>query len=94
VGAFTSFMLALCTLKVLVKMWLLMFSIVATLTIARSHLPSFWGKEKKSCRITGFFGLFPSSSVPGSRNTMFRKLDLFPSSGEGRGRRQLLSWAP
>jgi hypothetical protein len=28
------------------------------------------------------FGLFPSSGVLESRNTMFRKLDLFPSSGE------------
>jgi hypothetical protein len=27
--------------------------------------------------------LFPSSSVLGSRNTTFQKLDLFPSSGEG-----------
>jgi hypothetical protein len=26
-------------------------------------------------------GLFPSSGIP--KNTMFRKLDLFPSSGEG-----------
>jgi hypothetical protein len=31
----------------------------------------------------GVFGLFLSSGVLGSRNTMFRKLDLFPSSGEG-----------
>jgi hypothetical protein len=29
------------------------------------------------------FGLFPLSGVFGSRNTTFRKLDLFPSSGEG-----------
>jgi hypothetical protein len=36
------------------------------------------------------FGLSPLSSVLGSRNT-FRKLDLFPSSGEG-GRRHQLSW--
>jgi hypothetical protein len=28
-------------------------------------------------------GLFPSSGVLGSRNTTFRKLDLFPFSGEG-----------
>jgi hypothetical protein len=28
-------------------------------------------------------GLFPSSGVFGSRNTTFRKLDLFPPSGEG-----------
>jgi hypothetical protein len=28
------------------------------------------------------FGLFPSSGVLGSTNTTFRKLDLFPSSGE------------
>jgi hypothetical protein len=28
-------------------------------------------------------GLFQSSGVPGSRNTTFRKVDLFPSSGEG-----------
>jgi hypothetical protein len=34
------------------------------------------------------FGLFPPSCVLGSRNTTFRKLDLFPSSGE-RGRRHL-----
>jgi hypothetical protein len=30
-----------------------------------------------------FSGLFPSSCSP--KNTMFRKLDLFPSSGEGGG---------
>jgi hypothetical protein len=29
------------------------------------------------------FVLFPSSDVFGSRNAKFRKLDLFPSSGEG-----------
>jgi hypothetical protein len=29
------------------------------------------------------FGLFPSSGVFGSESTTFRKLDLFPSSGEG-----------
>jgi hypothetical protein len=28
-----------------------------------------------------FSGLFPSSGI--AKNTMFRKLDLFPSSGEG-----------
>jgi hypothetical protein len=28
-----------------------------------------------------FSGLFPSSFIP--KNTTFRKLDLFPSSGEG-----------
>jgi hypothetical protein len=28
-----------------------------------------------------FSGLFPSSCIP--KNTTFRKLDLFPSSGEG-----------
>jgi hypothetical protein len=30
-----------------------------------------------------FSGLFPSSCIP--KNTTFRKLDLFPSSGEGEG---------
>jgi hypothetical protein len=30
-----------------------------------------------------FSGLFPPSSIP--KNTTFRKLDLFPSSGEGGG---------
>jgi hypothetical protein len=30
-----------------------------------------------------FSGLFPSSGIP--KNMMFRKLDLFPSSGEGGG---------
>jgi hypothetical protein len=40
------------------------------------------------------FGLLPSSCVVGSRNTTFRKLDLLPSSGEGGGRRHLLSWVP
>jgi hypothetical protein len=30
-----------------------------------------------------FSGLFPSSGIP--KNTTFRKLDLFPSSGEGGG---------
>jgi hypothetical protein len=39
------------------------------------------------------FFFLPSSGVLGSRNATFRKLDLFPSSGE-RGRRHLLSWAP
>jgi hypothetical protein len=29
-----------------------------------------------------FSGLFPSSGIP-KKNTTFRKLDLFPSSGEG-----------
>jgi hypothetical protein len=43
------------------------------------------GKTKiiSEYRITGFFGLFPSSDVLGSINTTFRKLCLFPSSGEG-----------
>jgi hypothetical protein len=36
-----------------------------------------------------FNRLFPSSGVLGSRSTLFRKLDLFPSSGEGRGRKQI-----
>jgi hypothetical protein len=40
------------------------------------------------------FGLFPSSGVLGSRNTMFQKMDLFPSSGEGGGRIHLLSRTP
>jgi hypothetical protein len=31
-----------------------------------------------------FSGLFPSSCIP-KKNTTFRKLDLFPSSGEGGG---------
>jgi hypothetical protein len=33
------------------------------------------------------FGICPSSSIPKhtKKNTMFRKLDLFPSSGEGVG---------
>jgi hypothetical protein len=39
------------------------------------------------------FGLFPSSSILEKENTMFRKLDLFPSSGEG-GIRHLFSWTP
>jgi hypothetical protein len=43
-------------------------------------------------RMTGFFGLFPSFDVFGSRNTTFRKLDLFPSSGERGGRRHILIW--
>jgi hypothetical protein len=30
----------------------------------------------------GVLGLFPSHGVLESRNTTFRKLDLFPSSGE------------
>jgi hypothetical protein len=38
------------------------------------------------------FGLFPLSGI--LENTTFRKLDLFPSSGEGGGKRHLLSWAP
>jgi hypothetical protein len=29
------------------------------------------------------FGLYPSSGI--RKNTMFRKLDLFPSTGEGMG---------
>jgi hypothetical protein len=33
---------------------------------------------------TWAFGLFLLCGVPGSRNTMFWKLNLFPSSGEGR----------
>jgi hypothetical protein len=39
-----------------------------------------------------FFGLFPSSGVLGSRNTTFQKLDLFPSSGEGRGEDTYSVW--
>jgi hypothetical protein len=39
-----------------------------------------------------FFGLLPSSGI--LENTTFRKLDLFPSSGEGGWRRHLLNWAP
>jgi hypothetical protein len=31
------------------------------------------------------FGIFTSSGVLGSRNTTFRKLDLFPSLGEEEG---------
>jgi hypothetical protein len=42
-------------------------------------------------RITKFLCLFLLSGVFGSRNTMFRKLGLFLSSGEG-VRRHLLSW--
>jgi hypothetical protein len=38
------------------------------------------------------FRTFPSSIV--LENTTFRKLDLFPSSGEGGGEKNLLSWAP
>jgi hypothetical protein len=40
------------------------------------------------------FGLLPSSGI--LENTTFRKLDLFPFSGEGRGggKRHLLNWAP
>jgi hypothetical protein len=41
--------------------------------------------------ITVFFLLFPSSDIP--NNTTFRKLDLFPSSGEGGGR-CLRYWEP
>jgi hypothetical protein len=37
-------------------------------------------------------GLYPSSCV--WRNTTFRKLDLFPSSGKKGGGRHLLSWVP
>jgi hypothetical protein len=39
----------------------------------------------KHGHLTGvkLLGLFPSSGVFGSRNATFRKLDLFPSSGEG-----------
>jgi hypothetical protein len=43
-------------------------------------------------RITGFFGLFHRLVFWRLENTTFRKLDLFPSSGE-RGR-HLLSWVP
>jgi hypothetical protein len=39
------------------------------------------------------FGLFPSSGILGNKNTMFQKLDLFRSAGEG-GRRHLLSLGP
>jgi hypothetical protein len=49
--------------------------------------------NKSAHRITGFFLVFPLSGVLWSRNTMFRKLDLFLYSGE-EGRRHQLSWAP
>jgi hypothetical protein len=39
------------------------------------------------------FGPFPSSGDFGSKNTMFRKLDLFPSAAE-EGRTHLLSCVP
>jgi hypothetical protein len=50
-----------------------------------------WGtnSQLENSIITGFFGFFPSSGILGNRNTTFRKLDLFPSSGEG-GRTQSL----
>jgi hypothetical protein len=32
-------------------------------------------------KTTGFFGLFPSSGI--LENTTFRKMDLFPTTGEG-----------
>jgi hypothetical protein len=37
------------------------------------------------------FGLCPSSGFEITENTTFRKLDLFPSSGDGR---HLLCWVP
>jgi hypothetical protein len=37
---------------------------------------------KSSKQIYWGFGLFPSSGILGSRNTTFRKLDLFSSSSE------------
>jgi hypothetical protein len=40
-----------------------------------------------------FLDIFHRPAFFWSTNTTFRKLDLFPSSGEG-GRRHLLSWAP
>jgi hypothetical protein len=62
------------------------------------HIRYWWESQKENShyeahRTTGVSDFFPSSGVPGSRNTQFRKLDLFPFSGEGR-RRHLLSWAP
>jgi hypothetical protein len=43
-----------------------------TVTPNKQKLQNYWG-----------FGLFPSSGI--LENTKFRKLDLFPSSGEGGG---------
>jgi hypothetical protein len=41
-----------------------------------------------------FFFNFPLSGIRENRkSTIFRKLDLFPSSGEG-GREDILSWVP
>jgi hypothetical protein len=54
---------------------------------------SYERQTQTNLRITGGLDFFPSSGVLGSRNTTFRKLDKFLSSGEG-GRRHLLSWAP
>jgi hypothetical protein len=39
--------------------------------------------DHKSTQSYWVSGLFPSSGVLGTRNTTFRKPDLFPSSGEG-----------
>jgi hypothetical protein len=44
--------------------------------------------------ITGVLDLFHRPVILESRNTTFRKLDLFSFSGEGGGTRYLLSWAP
>jgi hypothetical protein len=61
-------------------------------TIMNLRVPQNAGKFLNTQNYWGF-GLFPSSGALGSRNTTFRKLDLFPSLGE-EGRRHLLSWAP
>jgi hypothetical protein len=48
-------------------------------------------KHKYKSQRYWVFGLSPSSGFEITKNTMFQKLDLFPSSGEGR---QLLCWVP
>jgi hypothetical protein len=71
-----------------------------SVTVSTQHYltRSFWRVVTMVNNTRNFWvsGLYPSSGV--WRNTTFRKLDLFPSSGKrvgwGGGRRHLLSWAP
>jgi hypothetical protein len=49
----------------------------------RTHNSKGFSQLFITLRITGFFLIHPSSDI--IKYTIFRKEDLFPSSGEGRG---------
>jgi hypothetical protein len=70
--------------KFLVAEWLLAFHRLMEIWLERKGVFYRGVPSEESC----FFGLCPSPNV--SKNTTFRKLDLFPSSGKIMGARTLL----